>query len=92
MQYAHGKRRHQTMASVNLHCKIIQTALWQRRWNPQTHYILLENYSKRANLMEHIHDNNNNKIKGYNLSNTQKPCPKESRSSHSKSDKIQLAQ
>ena len=43
--------------------------------------------------MERTRDNNNNnKIKGYNLSNIQKSCPKESRPLHSKSDKIQLAQ
>ena len=28
--------------------------------------------------MERTRDNNNNKIKGYNLSNIQKSCPKES--------------
>ena len=31
---------------------------------PETNCTLLENYPKRANLMESTHDNNNNKIKG----------------------------
>ena len=42
--------------------------------------------------MERTRDNNNNKIKGYNLSNIQKSCPKESRPLHSNPYKIQLAQ
>ena len=64
MQYIHGKRYHQNIVSVKKQCKLIKIVFRRRRYNPQSNYTPLENYLKRANLIENTRDNSNNKIKG----------------------------